>query len=71
MAIYGLGGVEKTQIALECVYSKQTELDAVLWVPAENAIALQQGFTKVAVDVLKLPNANPQSHQENVLHVVA
>lgn len=71
MAIYGLGGVGKTQIALEYAYSKQAELDAVLWVPAENTLALQQGFTKIAVDGLKLPNANPQSHQENMLHVVA
>ncbi|KAL8896345.1 MAG: hypothetical protein Q9207_007750 [Kuettlingeria erythrocarpa] len=71
LAIHGLGGVGKTQIALEYAYSKQAELDAVLWVPAENTLALQQGFTKIAVDGLKLPNANPQSHQENMLLVVA
>ncbi|KAL8690231.1 MAG: hypothetical protein Q9224_004454, partial [Gallowayella concinna] len=71
LAIHGLGGVGKTQIALEYAYSKQAELDAVLWVPAENTLALQQGFTKIAVDGLKLPNANPQSHQENMLLVLA
>ena len=71
LAIHGLGGVGKTQIALEYAFSKQAELDAVLWVPAENTLALQQGFTKIAVDGLKLPNANPQSHQENMLLVVS
>jgi len=70
MAIYGLGGVGKTQIALEYAYSKKDELDAILWIPAENILALQQGFTKVAVDGLKLPNANSRSHQENMLLVV-
>ena len=71
LAIHGLGGVGKTQIALEYAYSKQADLDVVLWVPAENTLALQQGFTKIAVEGLKLPNANPQSHQENMLLVVA
>ena len=71
IAIHGLGGVGKTQIALEYAYRQQTELDTVLWVPAENALALQQGFTRIAVDGLKLPNANPQSHQENMLLVIA
>ena len=70
LAIHGLGGVGKTQIALEYAYSKKGELDAILWLPAENFLALQQGFTKIAVDGLKLPNANPQSHQENMLLVV-
>ncbi|KAL9014049.1 MAG: hypothetical protein Q9173_001299 [Seirophora scorigena] len=68
--IYGLG-VGKTQIPLEYAYSKQAELDTVLCFPAEDILALQQGFTKIAVDGLGLPNANPQSHQENTLLVVS
>ena len=70
LAIHGLGGVGKTQIALEYAYSKQSQFDAILWVPAKDDLAMQQGFTKIAVDGLKLPTANPQSHQENVLSVV-
>ncbi|KAH7316733.1 P-loop containing nucleoside triphosphate hydrolase protein [Stachybotrys elegans] len=71
MAIHGLGGVGKTQIALEYAYSKHLELDAVLWVPADNILALLQGFTRIAVEGLKLPNANPASPQENMLMVVS
>ena len=71
LAIHGLGGIGKTQIALEYAYSKQSQYDAILWVPAKDDLAMQQGFTKIAVDGLKLPNANSQSHQENVLSVVA
>ena len=34
VALHGLGGVEKTQIALRYPYSKVGELDVVLWVDA-------------------------------------
>ncbi len=71
LAIYGLGGVGKTRIALEYAYSKKDEVDNLLWVPAEDILALQQGFTTIAVDGLKLPNATRQSHEENMLLVVS
>lgn len=70
MALYGLGGVGKTQIALAYGYSKRSKIDAVLWVPAENELSLQQGFTRIAIDGLKLPNAKPESHQENMVMVM-
>ena len=41
----------------------------MLWVAAENELALQQSFKRIAVDGLKLPNAGPQSHQENMMMV--
>jgi hypothetical protein len=71
LAIHGLGGVGKTQVALEYAYSKRDDFDAILWVPAENILILQQGFTKIAVEGLRLPNANPKSDQENMLLVVS
>lgn len=48
VAIHGLDGVGKTQIALAYPYSKLAEVDAVFWVPAENELAVQQGFSIVA-----------------------
>ena len=57
LAIYGPGGVGKTQVALAYAYSKVEELDAVFWVPAGTELALQQGFSQIAVHGLKLPNA--------------
>lgn len=70
IAIYGLGGVGKTQIALAYAYSKLNSVDAIFWVPAETEIALQQGFSKIVVDGLRLPGASPQSHKENMVMVM-
>ncbi len=69
IALHGLGGVGKTQIALEYAYSKLEELDAVLWVSAQDQWSIQQSFSRIAVDALQLPNASPQSHDENMLLV--
>lgn len=71
IALYGLGGVGKTQIALAYAHSKSAELEAVFWVHAENEISLQQSFSRIAVDGLQLPGANLQSHQENLVVVMS
>lgn len=70
LAIYGLGGIGTTQIALAYAYSKLSEVDAVFWVPAENELAMEQGFSRIAVEGLQLPNANPQSHRDNMVMVM-
>jgi tetratricopeptide (TPR) repeat protein len=48
-AIYGLGGIGKTQIALELAYrAKETYHDcSVFWVPATNVESLQQAFENI------------------------
>ncbi|KAF0329893.1 transcriptional xre family [Colletotrichum asianum] len=70
LALYGLGGIGKTQIALAYAYHKLEDLDAVFWIPAQDSFSIQQGFSRVAVDALKLPNARPQAYQENMLLVL-
>ncbi|KAK6213364.1 putative pfs domain-containing protein [Colletotrichum tabaci] len=70
IALYGLGGIGKTQIALAYAYHKLDDLDAVFWIPAQDRFSIQQGFSRVAVDALKLPNAHPQAYQENMLLVL-
>jgi tetratricopeptide (TPR) repeat protein len=49
LAIYGLGGMGKTQIALELAYrAKGTHQDcSVFWVPATSAESLQQAFEDI------------------------
>lgn len=70
VGIWGLGGVGKSQIALEYAWRKQTELDAVIWVDAENEMTLQQGLSHVATDCLHLPGADLQAHQQNVIRMM-
>lgn len=67
IALHDLGGVGKTQIGLAYAYSKLKDLDAV--VAAQDQLSIRQSFSRIAVDALQLPNASPQSHEENMLLV--
>src|SRR5450759_2127084 len=52
--ISGLGGIGKTQTALEYAYRYQNEYNAVFWVRADSITTLTSSLVKLA-DVLKLP----------------
>lgn len=70
LALYGLGGIGKTQIALAYAHSKLDSLDAVFWISSEDVLSVQQSFSRIAVNGLKLPNAHPGAHQENMILVL-
>src|SRR5438067_2254461 len=57
IAISGLGGIGKTQTALEYAYRYSDEYKAVLWVRADSHEALVSNFIALA-DLLKLPEKN-------------
>lgn len=48
MALFGMGGVGKTQIATQYAYQNLENFDVVLWVAAENSITLSQSFRTIA-----------------------
>lgn len=58
-SISGLGGVGKTQFAVECAYRHQDEYQYVLWARAESADVLTSSFTEIA-HLLKLPEKEAQ-----------
>ena len=58
----GLGGMGKTQIAIEYAHRHRGEYDAVLWVTAETETALVTGYTHLA-HVLNLPQKDEQDQQ--------
>lgn len=59
IAIVGLGGVGKTQIALEIAYKIQEMSSdfAVFWVPASNASAFEQAYLNIG-RALQIPGIN-------------
>lgn len=70
LAIYGLGGIGQSQLAMEYAWQKQSELDAVFWVAAEAEISVQQGLSHIAVDALNLSGAEAGAHEQNAILVM-
>lgn len=48
-ALYGPGGMGKTQVACEFVYRHRDEFDVILWVHADNESRLLEDFNKIAL----------------------
>ncbi|CAG9947983.1 unnamed protein product [Clonostachys rosea f. rosea IK726] len=47
-ALYGLGGVGKTQLALKFAYSQSSNFRAIFWIPAQTSGKLEQGLLDAA-----------------------
>src|SRR5205085_1343773 len=47
VAIYGMGGVGKTQVALEYVYRYRDNYDGIYWITASDQAALLSGFHEI------------------------
>src|SRR5271170_492715 len=50
VALYGMGGVGKTQTALAYVYTKRSYYDSVFWISGVNQAALFSGFQQIAAE---------------------
>ena len=55
VALYGLGGVGKTQLALEYVYAEKSNYDMIFWITAVSEDALSSGFQQIAVGMGCVP----------------
>jgi tetratricopeptide (TPR) repeat protein/DNA-binding XRE family transcriptional regulator len=67
-AIYGLGGVGKTQLAIEYAYTYALEYSAVLWIRAESSENIITSFFEIA-KLLHLPEQQMADQQQIVLAV--
>jgi tetratricopeptide (TPR) repeat protein len=69
IALYGIGGVGKTQCALEYVYSNRDVYDRIYWISATSQSSLLSGFQKIAkkAQLPGLENGNLQEVAELVL----
>ncbi len=64
-AITGLGGIGKTQIAIEYTYHYASEYQTVLWAKADSREVLTADFVSMA-DLLGLPEKNEQDQKRTV-----
>ncbi len=66
LAIYGLGGVGKSSVAMKYAEDKldRRELDCMFWIHSEKPVSIRQSFTDIAMR-LGLPDARPKDHDEN------
>lgn len=48
-ALCGMGGIGKTQIAVEYAYSRQSKYDAIFFLTADGKAALAEEFARIAV----------------------
>ena len=48
VALYGMGGVGKTQVAIEYVYANREKYDRIYWIAAETEASILSGFQAVA-----------------------
>lgn len=67
-ALHGLGGVGKTQIALEYAYRHALEYRAVFWMGAETSEHILSGFLDIA-EVLQLSERHDQFQRHVVMAV--
>jgi hypothetical protein len=67
VTLLGFGGIGKISITMRYVEAKvdQKRYDAIFWVHGEKPASLRQSFTDIAIK-LRLPNAGPQNHDENL-----
>lgn len=49
LALYGIGGVGKTQLAARYALDSKKHFDTILWIPADSRLALEQGFRDAAL----------------------
>jgi hypothetical protein len=64
--LHGMGGVGKTQAALEYTYRYQKNFDYIFWLRAESDPEIVETFGHVAVTLQLVPEAELQDQQRNI-----
>lgn len=65
VALHGLGGMGKTQIAIEFAHRHTEIFPVILWLNSETEESMQESFNSAAVEWLGLPGAESSKDAEN------
>lgn len=68
-ALYGLGGVGKSHVALKYAQLRTKDFQAILWIESDTEQALEQSFTEISIG-LKLKGADRTRHEQNRIEVL-
>jgi tetratricopeptide (TPR) repeat protein len=66
-AVVGLGGIGKTQVALEYAYRFASSYEAVFWLQADSQEILTTAYLQLATQVLGLPEQSEAEQQVNAV----
>jgi tetratricopeptide (TPR) repeat protein len=70
IALYGMGGIGKTQCALEYIYSNQSQYERIYWITAADQASLLSGYQVIASSA-RLPGLQDASPIEIATSVLA
>lgn len=66
-ALHGMGGVGKTQVALQYATIGREIFDSVLWVAADSGITLGQSFREIARNLGLMGTETDQETEDNIV----
>ncbi len=64
LAVWGLGGIGKTELVREFAYISEKYNDVTIWIPSQSLLSIDQGFTAAALR-LHLPGATAHDDRQN------
>lgn len=67
VALYGMGGVGKTQVAIEYVYANRENYDRIYWIVAETEASILSGFQEMAVRTQCLASLSIQNSDHKLV----
>ena len=67
VALHGMGGVGKTQVAIEYIYTNRKNYDRIYWIRADNQASILSGFQDIAVRTQCLSSLSIQNPDQKLV----
>ena len=67
VALYGMGGVGKTQVAIEYIYANREKYDRIYWITATTEATILSGFQEIALRTQCLSSVSIQKADQKLV----